>query len=422
MQNEVIENNNVDEHIIIEPNLRGERGPAGPQGPKGEPFKYEDFTKEQLTSLKGPQGEPGPAGKDGEKGEPFRYEDFTDEQLEKLKGPQGIPGKKGDPGEDGKTPVKGIDYFTEEELADLTLMINQKVSKEDGKGLSTNDYDDIHKNNVEKNTTARHLHGNKDILDKTTESYKTEDKAKLDNIEENAQVNVIEKIKLNNEELHNANKEINIDLTEYTKKNVNDLDNYNNKDNSYDKNQVDELLKKVNDNMPVLNINMQKISGKINMWDLEPGIYITHDSSNKLYYNQNDWTAPHEGAMLIINGAKNHALRSWLLMSSGAQDNYAVPLSYGICSKTNGSRIDMRYVLNKTFETTTLRSEVLIKNNTQEYTPTANYHPATKKYVDDSIAQVVENISSVLSTLTTNEEIASLPKTTLTEQLAKKIY
>ena len=30
-------------------------------------------------------------------------------------------------------------------------------------------------------------------------------------------------------------------------------------------------------------------------------------------------------------------------------------------------------------------SEVLTKNNTQEYTPTENYHPTTKKYVDDKI-------------------------------------
>ena len=42
-----------------------------------------------LQGVQGPQGEPGP------KGEPFRYEDFTPEQLEALKGP------KGDKGEDG---------------------------------------------------------------------------------------------------------------------------------------------------------------------------------------------------------------------------------------------------------------------------------------------------------------------------------
>lgn len=58
----------------------------GAPGPKGEPFKYSDFTQEQLNALKGPKGD---------KGEPFRYSDFTAEQLQALKGPKGEPGSGG---------------------------------------------------------------------------------------------------------------------------------------------------------------------------------------------------------------------------------------------------------------------------------------------------------------------------------------
>lgn len=58
----------------------------GPPGPKGEPFKYSDFTQDQLNALKGPKGD---------KGEPFRYSDFTAEQLLALKGPKGDPGTGG---------------------------------------------------------------------------------------------------------------------------------------------------------------------------------------------------------------------------------------------------------------------------------------------------------------------------------------
>ena len=58
----------------------------GPPGPKGEPFKYSDFTQDQLNALKGPKGD---------KGEPFRYSDFTAEQLLALKGPTGDPGSGG---------------------------------------------------------------------------------------------------------------------------------------------------------------------------------------------------------------------------------------------------------------------------------------------------------------------------------------
>ena len=58
----------------------------GPPGPKGEPFKYSDFTQDQLNALKGPKGD---------KGEPFRYSDFTAEQLIALRGPKGDPGSGG---------------------------------------------------------------------------------------------------------------------------------------------------------------------------------------------------------------------------------------------------------------------------------------------------------------------------------------
>lgn len=58
----------------------------GPPGPKGEPFKYSDFTQDQLNALKGPKGD---------KGEPFKYSDFTAEQLLALRGPKGDTGSGG---------------------------------------------------------------------------------------------------------------------------------------------------------------------------------------------------------------------------------------------------------------------------------------------------------------------------------------
>lgn len=60
--------------------VNGNPGPQGPPGEKGEPFKYTDFTTEQLNNLKGP------------KGDPFKYTDFTQAQLDALKGPKGDNG------------------------------------------------------------------------------------------------------------------------------------------------------------------------------------------------------------------------------------------------------------------------------------------------------------------------------------------
>ena len=78
----------------------GPKGDTGPRGEKGEPFRFEDFTPEQLESLKvkgdtGPAGEPGVKG---DKGDAFTYADFTQEQLEALRGPQGQAGRDGKDG------------------------------------------------------------------------------------------------------------------------------------------------------------------------------------------------------------------------------------------------------------------------------------------------------------------------------------
>lgn len=100
----------------------GIQGPPGAPGKDGKPFTYDMFTPEQLENLKGPKGDvgpqgppgtpgpkgepgtPGQRGADGErgpqgppgpKGEPFRYSDFTPEQLLALRGPKGDPGSGG---------------------------------------------------------------------------------------------------------------------------------------------------------------------------------------------------------------------------------------------------------------------------------------------------------------------------------------
>lgn len=146
---------------------RGEKGEVGPtgltgsqgeRGERGAAFTYSDFTQEQLEQLTGPTGDIGPIGPKGDTGAAFKYSDFTQEQLAALTGPKGEKGEtgltgakgdtgaagkdgeqgpKGDAGErgaagergpkgdagakgaDGYTPVKGTDYFTSAELAQI---------------------------------------------------------------------------------------------------------------------------------------------------------------------------------------------------------------------------------------------------------------------------------------------------------------
>ena len=82
---------------IVSGNVKGPKGDIGLRGPQGEPFKYEDFTPEQLEALK-------VKGDKGDKGDAFTYADFTPEQLASLKGP---------------APVRGVDYWTESDKSEI---------------------------------------------------------------------------------------------------------------------------------------------------------------------------------------------------------------------------------------------------------------------------------------------------------------
>lgn len=142
---------------------RGERGQTGNQGPQGEKGE------QGVQGDKGEKGDKGDKGETGERGERglggscvpangfytfsvdengdlwLHYPDNTDapgislnEKGELIisvandegmnfnvgkvvgeQGPQGIQGETGEAGKDGYTPVKGVDYFTGEEKAEL---------------------------------------------------------------------------------------------------------------------------------------------------------------------------------------------------------------------------------------------------------------------------------------------------------------
>ena len=68
--------------------------------------------------------------------------------------------------------------------------IVNKVDKIEGKGLSTEDFTNDYKSQVDSNTSARHTHSNKSVLDETTASYTIEEKTKLSEVEAGAKKNV----------------------------------------------------------------------------------------------------------------------------------------------------------------------------------------------------------------------------------------
>ena len=79
-------------------------------------------------------------------------------------------------------------------------------------------------NDISANTSARHTHSNKSILDNTTASYTEAEQTKLSGIETGAQVNVIETIKVNDSELTPTSKTVNIEVPTKTSDLTNDSD------------------------------------------------------------------------------------------------------------------------------------------------------------------------------------------------------
>ena len=150
---------------------KGDKGDPGAQGPKGEKgadgvMTFADLTEEQKESLKGnqgPKGDTGPQGPQGEKGDtgpqgatgpqgPQGIQGAKGDKGDKgdtgsqgpkgntgatgpqgPQGPQGIQGPKGDPGAqgpagpEGYTPEKYVDYFTDEDTAEMVERVKTSM-------------------------------------------------------------------------------------------------------------------------------------------------------------------------------------------------------------------------------------------------------------------------------------------------------
>ena len=85
------------------PGKDGTNGKDGAPGKDGKPFTYDDFTEAQLAALKGKDGKDGTNGKDG------------------------INGKDGTNGKDGVSPVRGIDYWTDADIATIKSYVDNAI-------------------------------------------------------------------------------------------------------------------------------------------------------------------------------------------------------------------------------------------------------------------------------------------------------
>ena len=114
-----IYNTTTQEWQDISAGQTGPRGAQGEAGPKGDSFTYEDFTAEQLASLKGPKGDTGQTGATGATG---------------PQGPTGPTGPQGPAGADGKGILSA--NFNADDTLTLTFTDNTTFTTPSLKGAT----------------------------------------------------------------------------------------------------------------------------------------------------------------------------------------------------------------------------------------------------------------------------------------------
>lgn len=91
---------------------KGDKGDTGAKGDKGDPGE------KGAAGEKGDKGDPGAPGKDGTDGK---------DGAPGKDGTPGTPGAAGAPGADGYTPVRGTDYWTAADIAEIKSYVDTAI-------------------------------------------------------------------------------------------------------------------------------------------------------------------------------------------------------------------------------------------------------------------------------------------------------
>lgn len=100
---------------------QGEKGDTGPQGPQGLPGPQGAKGETGLAGAQGPKGDPGETGPRGPKGDSGPA------------GRDGADGAQGPAGIDGYTPIRGMDYWTSDDIAEIDAHIATAIDAKQDK-------------------------------------------------------------------------------------------------------------------------------------------------------------------------------------------------------------------------------------------------------------------------------------------------
>lgn len=111
---------------------KGDPGEPGQKGDKGDPGEKGEQGIQGIQGIpgeKGEKGDTGAPGSDGAKGDKGDKGDTGATGAAGKDGADGQPGTDGAPGQDGYTPVRGVDYWTSADKAEIEAYIATELAK-----------------------------------------------------------------------------------------------------------------------------------------------------------------------------------------------------------------------------------------------------------------------------------------------------
>ena len=141
-------------------------------------------------------------------------------------------------------------------------------------------------------------------------------------------------------------------------------------------------------------------AGQHQLYSYANGIYKINATENGVY------VLPRVGTMI---GIPNGGFIVYILYKDTIYDYYRVGVVFNgdfidfYKIDSNGNRVNDKK--NAWQYSSSLRDGALMASNTEAFTPTGNYNPATKKYVDDKVNTAIGSINNVLATLASVEEV-----------------
>ena len=176
--------------------------------------------------------------------------------------------------------------------------------------------------------------------------------------------------------------------------------------NHYTKEEVDSEIEnldsRINDNFICLQYNdnseetISKLEYMINKYKNKDIYCVISTRSDYIVYEEYQFVL----SCSILNvGTKN----TYFFRNNSAPVSYQH--QYYQALNITGEWVEETFQISELkYTPATYSNKFLSTNNTSSYTPTGDYNPAPKKYVDDSIATALGDVETILATLTTIEE------------------